>query len=238
VLGSDRVREAHGALRVPGEHGGERRVGHGLERSRQELHAPEHASQDLLVGRDDGEQAVLAVLGLRHDVDGRELGVGALARHHHQLAGAGEAVDPHDAGHLALGLGHVAVAGAGYDIHGGDRLRSVCQRRDRLGAAHAVHLVHAAQGARAEHHRVCARGANGEVAHARDIGGHGGHDRRGWVGRAAAGDVGGGAVHGHLVDLHGLALLELHAPRLADERPRHGGHVLPGGAHRVAQLGV
>ena len=210
VLRRDRVGEPDRTVRVPRADRRERRVGHGVEGIRHALDHVEHPVQDRLLGGDHAHEAVFAVLGLGHEVECHELRVGALARHHHELARSGQAVDPDHARNLALGLRHVAVAGPDDHVGRPDRLRAVRERRDRLGAAHGVHLVHAAERARGKHGGVGARGAHRELVHARYAGRDRAHDHRGGVSRPAARNVRCGAAPGHLPHPDGLSLRELH----------------------------
>ena len=82
------------------------------------------------------------------------------------------------------------------------RLGAVRERGDRLGATHPVHLVHLAQHAGGEDHRVRAaarpgRRADDDLLHARGARRHGAHHHRRRVGRPAARHVDRRAPHRH-----------------------------------------
>ena len=66
--------------------------------------------------------------------------------------GAGDSVDSHLADQLALGLLDVAVPGAGDHVDRRDRFGAQRQRGDRLGPAHRVDLVGAADRRRGQDH--------------------------------------------------------------------------------------
>ena len=74
------------------------------------------------------------VLGLRQQVRGREVRPRGVVRDHHHLARPGEKVDADRAEDLALRLAHVGVPRAEDLVHGGNRLRPVGHRPDRLDA--------------------------------------------------------------------------------------------------------
>ena len=155
-----------------------------------------------------------------------------------QVAGAGEAVDADARRELVLGLLHVQVAGADDHVDAIDRLGAVGQRGDRLGAAHAVYALHAAQPAGAEDHRVdlpvhAGRSAHGDVDHAGAARGDDAHHDRARVGRAPAGNVHRGRADGHLAQDDALPLGKLDGDVLADagvghERDVGDRHLQPG----------
>ena len=123
---------------------------------------------------------------------------------------------------LALGLLHVEAAGAGDDVGAADRLGAVGQRGDRLGAAHAVDLVDAAQRAGGEDHRVGAGRADDDLLDPGHARGDDAHDDRARVRVAAAGDVDRGAAHRHLAQEHAVALGQLRPRRRRRGRRGHG----------------
>ena len=118
--------------------------------------------------------------------------------HHHHLGRAGEGGgDPDRPRHLALGLGHVAVAGTDDDVDGLDRLGAVGHGRDGLGPAHPVHLVDPGQGGGGQRGVVdpavgTRRHAQRDLAHAGHPGGRGRHQD----GRRVAGPSPGGVAPG------------------------------------------
>src|SRR5207245_63628 len=79
-----------------------------------------------------------AMLGLGEQVERDRPGVRVRVGDHEQIAGTGEAVDPHPPGQLALGLLNVEVPGADDHVYRGDRHGPESECRDRLRAAHAV----------------------------------------------------------------------------------------------------
>src|SRR6185436_19009903 len=105
--------------------------------------------------RDAVDRAVLAVLGLRHEIERDQLGIRAGARgDHHELARAGNAVDPHLADELALRLLDERVPWADDYVNRVHRLGAECQGGDGLGATHPVHLGDLAEHARGENYRI------------------------------------------------------------------------------------
>jgi hypothetical protein len=80
------------------------------------------------------------VLGLRHEVDRHECGLGRRVREDEHLARTGEHVDADVTHHELLRRSHVCVAGADDLVHARDRARTVCQRGHGLRAADLVDL--------------------------------------------------------------------------------------------------
>ena len=88
---------------------------------------------------DEPGQAVGAVLGLHHQVDGHVVGRRLLVGHDHDLRRPGEGHGyAHLPGHLALGQGHVDVPRAGDHVDGTDRRRAVGHGSDGLGTSDGV----------------------------------------------------------------------------------------------------
>ena len=117
------------------------------------------------------------MLGLDHQVDGGQVGRRLGAGDDHDLGGTGEGRGhPDGPRHLALGLGHVAVARAHDDVDRADRLGAVGHGGDRLGSAHAVDLVDPGHRRRGQGRVVDA--AVGRRRHAQDHLGHAGHPGR------------------------------------------------------------
>ena len=85
-------RRARVARRAPGPAAGPPRSGARAPCARPRP-APRRAAP--AIGGDQRQQAVVAVLGLRQQVEREQLGVGAGVGHHHQLAGARDPVDAH-----------------------------------------------------------------------------------------------------------------------------------------------
>ena len=189
VLGGHDVGDLHGLFGPVHHH----RVAAGLQ-GRLQVGAPgrrRHHPVDLGAHRlghrlrpgDQPGQSVGAVLGLDHQVDGREFGRGVGAGDDHHLGRAGEGRrHPHHPRHLALGLGHVAVAGADDHVDRLDRLGPVGHGRDGLGPTDPVDLVDAG-------HR--GRGQGGVVDGAVGAGWHAQHHL------ADPGHPGGGGAHQH-----------------------------------------
>ena len=85
------------------------------------------------------------MLGLAEQVGGDQRGVGGLVGQHGDLRRPGQQVDPDAAVELALGLGHVRVAGADDHVHGLDPGQPEGHRRQRLDAAEGEDAVRARQ---------------------------------------------------------------------------------------------
>ena len=136
---------------------------------------------DVGVPRDEHGGAAGAVLGLREEIGGDELGGNAAVGHDHHFRRPGERVDADDAGDLTLGRGHVRVPGPDDDVDRPDRLGAVRQRGDRLRATDAVHLVDADRsGGRERGSGTSAVGpgrhAQHDLGHPRDLCRYGGHE--------------------------------------------------------------
>ena len=144
---------------------------------------------------------------------------------HDHLRGPGErGRDPHHPRHLALGLGHVAVAGPGDDVDGPDRLRAERHGRHGLGPAHPVDLVDPGDGGgRQGLGRDGAVGPGGhaqhELGHARHPGRGGAHEHGRGIARPAPRGVQPGPPHRpHQVPDHDPVVLEV-----GDAAPARGG---------------
>jgi hypothetical protein len=118
-----------------------------LDRHRDQL---EHVG----VLRDRDDKAVRAVLSLGEQVERQQLRVRVAVADDHQLARAGDPVDPHHSEHLALGLLDPGPARPGDHVDRLDRLGPVGECGDRLGATGAVDLVDAAERTGGEDRRV------------------------------------------------------------------------------------
>ena len=204
VLGRERLGELDRLLGVthPYERGHGAGLGAGLD-------APLERVQQLVRDRHADHQRAGAVLGLGQQVEREQLGIRAGVRDHHQVAGAGEAVDPHPRRQLALRLLHVQVAGADDHVDRGDRLGSERERRDRLRAPHPVHGRGARQVAGGEHRRIdialgARRRAHHDLRHARDFRRHHAHHDGARVRRPASRHVHGGSPDRNAPDPDGV----------------------------------
>ena len=122
-----------------------------------------HGIEERGVGRDHQSGLSVAVLGLGHEVERDQLGIGRAVATTTSSLGPGHPVDPHGPDELALGLLDVRFPGPAITSTAAHGLGAEGQRRDRLGAAHPVHLGHPAEHAGGEDHRVGAarRGPGG-----------------------------------------------------------------------------
>ena len=182
---------------------------------------------------DANDEAPGPMLGLREHVQrGHAHGalVGVCAGYHEQVARPGEAVDAHDRRQQVLGLLHVQVAGSHHHVDARDRLRSIRERGDRLGAAHAVHALHATQPAGPENGAVdlpvgARGGTHGHVEHAGGARGHNAHDDRARIRRPSARHIHRRGAERNLAQAHALALRQRHRHVLAGARLGHLGDV-------------
>ena len=248
MLGRDHVDRVERGERVVDEHdaatGAERRRDLGVAGSvgEQLVERGVGGVGDVGVPGDEHRGAAGAVLGLGEEVGGGERGGHAAVGDDHDLRRAGERVDADGAGDLALGQGHVAVAGADDHVDRADGLGAVGHRGDGLGAADAVHLGDPGErggGQRGRGHGAVGRGRDAQHAlgHARELRGDGGHQHGRRVGGAAAGHVEAGPLDRdrHLAQGHAVALerrlgrVELGGVVLAD--------AVGGDLERGAQLG-
>ena len=194
VLRRESVRHVHRLGEAPGEH--ESAVG--SERARRDLPAgqgrelPGRLLLDGVEQRGGGRQQHRArhgvVLGLGEEVGGDEGGVGVRIRDHHHLARAGQHVDAHVTEHPALGQRHVDVARPHDLVHAADRLGAVGERGDRLRAAYAIRLGHAADARGRQHGGVDAAVRRGrrdqhDLPHPRYPRGHRRHEHGGGIRR-------------------------------------------------------
>ena len=148
--------------------------------------APASAS---LVGDQDRLRAGV-VLGLRQQVGGDPVGIAVPVGEDQHFGRPGDHVDADLAEHHALGRRHIGVAGADDLGDRRDGLRAIGQRRNRLRAADAIDLIDAGELGRGQHQRVefaiGRRHHHDDARHAGDLGRHGVHQHRGWIGRRAA----------------------------------------------------
>ena len=207
---------------------------------------------DLFVPGDEPGQAVGAVLGLHHEVDGRVVDRGGGVGDDDDLRRPGEGHGHADlAGDLALGEGDVDVARAGDDVDRADGVGAVGHGGDGLGAADGVDLVDPGEGGGGQGGGgdpaglAVGRNAQHDLGHAGDPGGHGGHEHRRGVGAPTAGHVAAGPVDRHRPAPHGdaaaaegvvgpqLGLVELAdgVARLGQGRDQLGRRLVERGAH-------
>ena len=85
------------------------------------------------------------MLGLAEQVGGADFAVDAVVGDDQRLGRAGEQVDADAAEQLALGLGHIGVAGADDHVDRRDRLGAERHRGDGLHAAEHIDFVGAAE---------------------------------------------------------------------------------------------
>ncbi len=154
---------------------------------------------DFGVPRHEDGGATRAVLGLRQEIGGDELGRRARVGHDHHLGRSRQRIDADHAGDLTLGGGDVRVAGPDDDVDRPDGLGAVCERGDGLGAADPEHLVDAHQRGRREgglgdQTVRTGRHAQDDLGHSGHLGGNGRHQHGGRVRRATARNVEAGAV--------------------------------------------
>ena len=140
------------------------------------------------------------MLGLPEQVGGDELGVGVSVGDHRDLGRPGEQVDADLPEQLALGLGHVRVAGADDHVGRLEALDPERHRRERLDSAEAEDVVGAGGRHRVQHRRVdppavLRRRAGDDRLDAGDLRHDHGHERRGEHRVAPAGDVGADRRH-------------------------------------------
>ncbi len=135
----------------------------------------------------------LVVLGLRQKIGGDKARIGVSVGEDHHFAWTCDHVDADSAEHPPLGRRDIGVAGADDLVDRGDCLRAIGERGDRLRAADPVDLVHASDARRGEDERIDVavgrRHDHRQAAAARDLGRHGVHDDRGWIGRRAARNI-------------------------------------------------
>ena len=145
------------------------------------------------------------VFGLGQHIRRDKAGVGLAVRQHQHLAGPGDGVDGHLAVDLALGLGHVGVAGTHDLVHPRDGLGAEGHGGHGLGPARLEDPGDARDLRRGEDRGVdpavlSAGGAHDDLAAAGDLRRHHVHHHRGGVGGGAGGDVKARALDGqHLL---------------------------------------
>ena len=226
MLRRERVRQLERVARIGYLHQRERGVGDrrtlGGELRQQRVERLDHAR----ARRHRHDDAAFSVLCLREHVQRREchLVLGSVRGEcEQQVARAGEPVDPDDAREQPLGLLHIEVSRTDDDVDARDRLGAAGQRGDRLGAAHPVNPLDAAQPARAEYRHVdlaagARRRAHGDVEHARGARGDDAHHDGARIRRPPAGHVDRSRAHWHLAQRDALALGKVDGDVLADAR--------------------
>ncbi len=188
-----------------------------------------------------------AVLGLADQVGGDLRRVGGVVGEDGDLGRSGLGVDADPAREVALGGGHVDVAGAGDHVHRLALLGAEREHRDRLGAADRVHLGDAEQGARGQDGRVhpaaeglLRRRGHRDPGDARLLGRHHVHHYGGRVDGQAARHVQPDPVHrhpalGHRAAGHHLGGVPL-AALVGVDQPGPADRLLQCGAHLRLQL--
>ena len=94
------------------------------------------------------------MFGLADEIGGDAVGVGGLVSRDHRLGRAGDHVDTDLAEQLALGFGHVGVAGPDDDVGRSIGEEPEGQRGDGLHATQAEHDVGAGDVGRGQNRRV------------------------------------------------------------------------------------
>ena len=216
------------------------------------LRALRDAIDQSRVGRDEDRLRELVVLGLREQVDRDPVGVGGAVRQHQDLRHARDHVDADGPEHATLGRRHIGVARTADLVDGGNRLRAVGERRDRLRPADRERGGHTGHVRGREHQRIARSMRRGhdhdDLAHTRHVRGNCVHQHRRRIGRLAAGHVDadaierghplpelGAVVRAHAEPATALALVEIADPLRRDrQRVALGGRDrIPGFAHRV-----
>ena len=141
-----------------------------------------------------------AVLGLTQQVGGADFAVDRVVGQEQGFGGPGRQVDADPPVQLALGLGHVGVAGPHQHVDGVDELRAERQRRHRLDPAQQIDLVGAGEVHRRDrlgrHGTVDGRSAGGDPGHPGHLGGQHAHMGRRHHRVATAGHVRPDGRHG------------------------------------------
>ena len=150
------------------------------------------------------------MLGLRHKIDGNQLGQSGFIGNHAYLRRARDHVDSHITGNELLCSGNEGIAGAGDLVYRLDALGSVCQCADSLSAAHGINLGYARNAASFQNGGIKRSVLRGRcyahnALHARNRSGDSVHQNRGRVQSSAAGNV----------DAHGIERLHLCADQSA-----------------------
>ena len=130
------------------------------------------AREHLVVGDQDALRGFV-VFGLGEQISCDPSGIVRLVGDDQHFRGTGNGVDTDLAEDLTFRGGDIGVARADDLVDGGDRLRAVCEGRDRLRAADAIDLVHADKIGGRQHERielaVGCRGGSDKALHARDL---------------------------------------------------------------------
>ena len=180
------------------------------------------------------------MLCLGEQIPGCQICGGGLVGQHDQLAGTGQRFDPHLAEQTTLGLLDVRVAGTDQHVHGPDRFGAKRHRRNRLGTADRIHLLHpeqcaGGQGGARRRAVAAGRGADRDVGYPRHLRRHDRHHRTRGVGGLTARHVDTDAIDGQRAGADDLALRQLlagrHRERLGRGQPQVVGKHLERLAH-------
>ena len=166
-------------------------------------------------GRNTPGGRVFIVLRLGDEIRRHPFQIRRFIGNHEQLGRARDAVDPHLAHQLPLGLRHPAIAGPDDLVHPGYGPGAIGQGGHRLGPTHAEDAGHTGQVAGRKNgigQEAAGRGDGHDVAHACHDCRNRVHDDGRWIRGLAAGDIQPGGVEGrHPHAEHGaigLAYLE------------------------------
>ncbi len=123
------------------------------------------------------------MFGLAEQVGGADFAVDAVVGDDQRFGRAGQKIDPDAAEQLALGLGHIGVAGADDHVDGLDRFSAERHGGDGLHAAEDINVIGAAEMHGGDDGRMRPalewRRAGDNAFHAGDLGGDDRHMRRG-----------------------------------------------------------
>ncbi len=161
--------------------------------ARQIREAPLDGARDgvglLAAQGDEHRVGVLVVLGLREEIGGDDLGVGAFVGHDEDLARARDRVDVDEAEDEALRAGDEDVARPDDLLDPSDRFGAVGERGDRLRASGVDDLRDAGDLGGGEDLGRGTRGREDDARHAGNGGRHGRHEHRARVAGLPAGGV-------------------------------------------------
>jgi len=142
-------------------------------------------SKCCIVGHQDRLRGRI-VLRLRQQIGGDPMRVVILVGDDQHFRRTGDRIDADGAEHLPLGCRHIGIAGTDNFDHRLDRLGAMGQRGDGLGAADAVDFFNARKFGGGEHERVQLsarrRHHHDDARYACDLGRHGVHQHRAWIG--------------------------------------------------------